>query len=535
MDIELPNGVVIQDVPDNITKQQVMEKAIKAGLAKPEDFGQTVPTAKAPSGFMQGLTDPLYGAAQLVGKALEQVPESLTVMGRPVAASARAFSEKVVPQREQAYQAQREAAGQSGLDLGRIAGNIVNPANLAAGVRAAPLVAGAIQGALTPVTEGDFATEKATQAITGGVGGKLGEVATKAIGTALNPLVTKAEQTMRELGVQPTVGQALGGGYRKAEDFAQNLPLVGEMVRNAREKVLFDFNKGVINKALAKVDTQLPANVVGRDAVAFAAEQVSNKYDEVLNKMSFNLDLKTTSDILSALNKAGLPSAAQREEAINVLNKVALQRFDKPTLTGAEYKAIESDLRKEVSSYLSSATTSERKVGEALRGVLDVFRNELRAQNPKLTPALRRIDSAYGDLSVMQRAAANTGADNGVFTPKQYQSAVRAADASRNKASFAKGTARGQEVSEAGMGVIGKDQASTLEGRLALSGLGGYGTAAVLSPIAALAYTETGKKLIDTLIRTRPELAKELGALLQQQAPRAGSLFGGSVAQDINR
>ena len=307
------------------------------------------------------------------------------------------------------------------------------------------------------------------------------------------------------------------------------------MVRNAREKVLFDFNKGVINKALAKVDTQLPANVVGRDAVAFAAEQVSNKYDEVLNKMSFNLDLKTTSDILSALNKAGLPSAAQREEAINVLNKVALQRFDKPTLTGAEYKAIESDLRKEVSSYLSSATTSERKVGEALKGVLDVFRNELRAQNPKLTPALRRIDSAYGDLSVMQRAAANTGADNGVFTPKQYQSAVRAADVSRNKASFAKGTARGQEVSEAGMGVIGKDQASTLEGRLALSGLGGYGTAAVLSPIAALAYTETGKKLIDTLIRTRPELAKELGALLQQQAPRAGSLFGGSVAQDINR
>jgi len=535
MDIELPNGTIIQDVPDNITKAQVMEKAIKAGLAKPEDFGQQATPVKAPSGFMQGLSDPLYGAAQLVGKALEQVPESLTVMGRPVAASARAFSERVIPQREQAYQAQRKAAGQSGIDLARIAGNIVNPANLAAGVRAAPIVAGAIQGAMTPVTEGEFGTEKALQIATGGIGGKVGEAVTKAAGTALNPLVTKAEQTMRELGVQPTVGQALGGGFRKAEDFAQNLPLVGEMVRNSREKVLFDFNKGIINKALAKVDTQLPADVVGRDAVAYAAEQVSNKYDEVLNKMTFNLDFKTTSDILSALNKANLPSAAQREEAVNVLNKVALQRFEKPNLTGVEYKAIESDLRKEVSSYLSSATNAERKVGEALKGVLDVFRSELRAQNPKLTPALRRIDSAYGDLAVMQRAAANTGAENGVFTPKQYQSAVRAADVSRNKASFAKGTARGQETSEAGMDVIGKDQSSTLEGRLALSGLGGYGTAAVLSPIAALAYTDTGKKLIDTLIRTRPDLAKELGAMLQQQAPRVGSLLGGTVTQDINR
>lgn len=535
MDIELPNGTVIQDVPENITKAQVMEKAIKAGLARPEDFGQTAPTAAAPSGFMQGLTDPLYGAAQLVGKVLEQVPEGVTVMGRPVAASARAFSEKVVPQREQQYQAQRQAAGESGLDLGRIAGNVVNPANVVAGVRAAPIVAGAVQGALTPVTEGDFTTEKALQTVTGGVGGKIGETVAKAAGTVLNPLVSKAEQTMRDLGIQPTVGQALGGGYRKAEDFAQNLPLVGEMVRNAREKVLFDFNKGVINKALSKVDMELPANVVGRDAVAYAAEQVSNKYDEVLNKMSFNLDFKTTSDILSALNKANLPSAAQREEAVNVLNKVALERFNKPTLTGAEYKAIESDLRKEASSYLSSATNSERKIGEALQEVLNVFRNELRAQNPKMTPILRRIDSAYGDLSVMQRAAANTGAENGVFTPRQYQSAVRAADISRNKAAFAKGAARGQGVSEAGMNVIGKDQASTLEGRLALSGLGGYGTAAVLSPVAALAYTDSGQKLMNALIRSRPELARQIGAELQSQAPRIGSLLGGPITQDINR
>lgn len=538
MDIELPNGTVIQDVPEGTTKQQVMDKAIKAGLARPEDFGMvSKPTVKteAPSGFVQGLMDPVYGAAQFVGKALEQVPEGVTVMGRPVAAAARAFSEKVVPQREQQYQAQRTAAGEDGIDVGRIAGNIVNPANFAAGLRTAPIVAGAIQGALTPVTEGDFATEKTLQTGAGMVGGKAGEMIAKATGAALNPLVTKAEQTMRDLGVRPTAGQILGGGYRKAEDFAQNLPLVGEMVRNARERVLFDFNKGVINKALAKVDTELPANVVGRDAVAFAAEQVSNKYDEVLNKIQFNLDFKTTSDILGALNKANLPSAAQKEEAINILNNVALSRFDKPTLTGQEYKAIESDLRKQASKYLTSDKASDKNIGEALMGVLNVFKTELHSQNPKITPQLRRIDSAYGDLAVMQRAAANTNAENGVFTPRQYQAAVRQADVTRQKGAFAKGKARGQDISEASMDIIGKDQASTLEGRYALSGLGGYGTAAVVSPIAALGYTETGQAAIDALLRSRPDLARQLGAYIQQRSAPIGGLLGGNISQELNR
>lgn len=519
------------DLPEGLTKEQAIAK-IESYLGK----SSQVAKPSSPSGIAQGFMDPIYAAGQLVGKALEQVPENVTFLGRPVAASARAFTEKVVPQREQQYQAQREAAGETGMDLSRIAGNVVNPANLVAGVRAAPVVAGAIQGVLTPVTEtGDFAQTKVEQAAGGAIGGKLGEVAAKAAGTALNPLVSKAEQTMRDLGVTPTAGQALGGAYRKAEDFAQNLPLIGEAVRNAREKVLFDFNKSVINKALNKVGDQLPANVIGRDAVAYAAEQVSNKYDDVLSKMQFNLDFKTTSDILAALNKASLPSELQKQEAINVLNKVALSRFDKPTLTGAEFKAIESDLRKEAQSYLSSPTKAEKDIGAALQDVLQVFKRELAAQNPKMTPQLRRVDSAYGDLAVMERAAANGGAVNGVFTPKNYQTAVRQADVTRNKKAYARGVARGQEVAEAAMEVMGKDAASTLEGRLALSGLGGSATALAASPLIAATYTDTGRKAVDALLRSRPELVRQFGGQVQQAAPTIGGLFGSPTLIELNR
>jgi len=39
MDVELPNGIVIEDVPEGTTRAQIMERAIRGGIAKPEDFG----------------------------------------------------------------------------------------------------------------------------------------------------------------------------------------------------------------------------------------------------------------------------------------------------------------------------------------------------------------------------------------------------------------------------------------------------------------------------------------------------------------
>jgi hypothetical protein len=311
--------------------------------------------------------------------------------------------------------------------------------------------------------------------------------------------------------------------------------LIGGQIRNAREKVLFDFNKGVINKALDKVGDKLPENVVGRDAVAYAAEQVSNKYDEVLGKMNFNLDFKTTSGILDALNKANLPSSAQREEATSVLNNIALNKFSGKTITGAEYKSIESDLAKEVSKYKNSQSASDRNIGDALDGVLSNFKTELYQQNQRYTPQLRRIDSAYGDLKVMERAAANTGAENGVFTPKQYSLAVKQSDLTRQKSAFARGTARGQDLSEAALKTIGQDTNSTLEGRLAIGSLGGI--AALSKPMVSIPalvgtsalYSPAGIRAADVALRQRPDLVRGMGQSISEYS----GLLGGGISPEV--
>jgi len=65
MDIELPNGVVIKDVPEGTTKAQIMEKAIRNGLAKPEDFAVSQPQLQ-PQPQTQPYREPTFGE-KLIG------------------------------------------------------------------------------------------------------------------------------------------------------------------------------------------------------------------------------------------------------------------------------------------------------------------------------------------------------------------------------------------------------------------------------------------------------------------------------------
>jgi hypothetical protein len=132
----------------------------------------------------------------------------------------------------------------------------------------------------------------------------------------------------------------------------------------------------------------------------------------------------------------------------------------------------------------------------------------------------------------MERAAANTGAENGVFTPKQYSLAVKQSDLTRQKSAFAKGTARGQDLSEAALKTIGEDAKTTLEGRLAIGTIGGMATLSnpyVGVPLAVGAtglYSPMGIKAADMLLRQRPDLVRKLGQPLDQYS----GVIGGQLA-----
>ena len=200
MDIELPNGTVIKDIPEGTPKSVIMDKAIRAGLAKQEDFGvQTQPVSAPSGGLLMGIKDPISGAAQLLPKGLEFLTSAGGLAPNVVSQFFGSEAERVRAMNaaeEAAYQKQRQAQGETGLDVSRIAGNIVSPANIVGGIRAAQgaralgagigtqaAVSGAVQGAMQPVNEATgFATEKATQIGLGAISGKVGEAIASATG-----------------------------------------------------------------------------------------------------------------------------------------------------------------------------------------------------------------------------------------------------------------------------------------------------------------------------------------------------------------
>lgn len=555
MAIYVQVGKDVIEFPDGMSDEQIAQ-AIS---------GSTPQVTPPSSGFMMGLKDPITGAAQLIPRALAGITSLGGTTPNPVS---QYFSEEakrldeMAKAEEQAYQAQRQAQGDSGFDVARLGGNILNPASLIPAARVAQLArarglstvgqaasAGAVGGAMQPaVGEGSFGEQKSEQVALGAITGPIGEKVVAGAGRVLSPLVSKAEKTMRDLGITPTTGQTLGGQFKTLEEFAQNMPLIGQSIQNAKQRVLFDFNKSVINKALAKASDptkkdklSLPADVIGRDAIEYASKEVSDKYDDVLSKMSFDLDFATTSNILGSLSKAKGLDATQRQKITETLNDIVFGKFAGQKIDGQTYKGIESDLRSTASNYLNGGSASERDVGKALSGVLEVMKKEVYSQNPKQTPTLRRIDAAFSDLTVINVAAANSGAKNGVFTPQQFSTAVRQQDPTRRKSSFAKGKAKGQEISDAALEVIGDTTGASQTGRLALGIGGGYGLlsqpqigipAALGVPVA---YSPTGQAAIDMLLRQRPDLLQRMGGMLSQQSVPIGSVVAPSAVGQYNR
>lgn len=560
MDVTLPNGTVIENVPDTATKEEIKRKAIAAGLAKESDFpAEKVTPQAAPitSGFMMGLKDPITAGAQMLPRGLEFLSSAggnfPNVVSQFFGSEAKRMDEMAKAE-EAAYQKARTEQGREGIDLSRIGGNILNPANLAVGLRAGQALGGASKlrqavaggaatGVLQPTLTEDFAEEKLKQGATGAVGGALGSAATVVAGKIANPLISKAEQTMKDLGVTMTPGQLFGGQAKDVERFLEVVPLVGSYISNAKERAIFQFNKGVINKALGKVQEKLPADVIGRDAVQEANRIIDDKYDDVLSRISFRMDPKAYNDGITAINKAGL-TPAQRAEVVAKLDSIVMENFrTSAKVDGQVYKGIESDLRKEALSFKNSATKAERDVGEALFDVLESLKTNLRRQNPNETSQLRRIDSAYGDLAVMRTAAANSGAENGVFSPKQYATAVRQRDTSRNKTSFAAGTARGQDVSDAALAKLGESSDQYQTGRQIVQGAGIGAVSGAAAPAAALGvavgaralYSPSGLKAMEVLARSRPEVVKKIGQILEKRATKEGSISGAQIMTEYNR
>lgn len=513
------------------------------------------PTAQAPSGFKKGLSDPLYAISQIVAKGMAQLPESMTVGGIPVARAGRYFNEQFVPQQESTYQAKRAAAGETGLDYGRMGGNVVTaalPGGLIA--KGAGLVAPASRGLqaaisggvgsalMTPVESStDFLQNKVQQA---GLGALTGYGLDKTLGAVVSPAMTAAGQRLKDMGVQLTPGQAFGGMTQTIEDLIAKLPATGFTARNAQQKALESFNTGIVNQSLQKIGQELPRDTVGRNAISYLYSKADDAFEQVKPKIELGNTLNLYTGLRDISKNASSLTKEQAEYLTEFIADKINNKLTKGPISGNDFKKIDAELGRKAANY-GKGVGSDADFADSLYGLRQLIRNELRTVDPTDSVSLNQLKSAnsvWADKLRIERAASYLGSKDGVFTPDQLKAASKALDSTANKSATAQGKALLQPEAEVGVraGVGSPVNPTQVGGGLEL-GAGGIGGGAFLTggtlPLAAALpaapltfYTQPMQKLFNAAMMSgRPAAAP----LVRQAVPAvAAPGFTGGLLRD---
>jgi hypothetical protein len=395
---------------------------------------------------------------------------------------------------------------------------------------------GAALGYLTP-TAGDESVLKNT-ALSAGMS-LLGDKAVKGVARVIQPKTTPEAAELLKQGVQMTPGQIIGGVANKVEERATSLPLVGDAIANARRRSAESLNTVAINRALSPIGEKLPKGTpFGREAIQYADDALGDAYNKILPKLTTQADAVFVQDIqaLRGAIQNGNMGTAEAQQFNKILQNQVLSKFQgQNAITGETLKAMESDLGRLSSNYLRDVSADKRQLGGAIAELQSSLRDLVQRSNPQYAKELKDINSGWANFKRVQKAASSVAAEDGIFSPAQLQNAVKAADRSKDKGSFAKGSALMQDLSDPARKRLGANVPdSGTAGRLMnagaiASGIYNPGIPAALFGAAAL-YSKPGTWLAQQALTRRPDAAAPIARQVERLAP-VGGLLGAASPQ----
>lgn len=425
--------------------------------------------------------------------------------------------------------------------LGNAAGALTLGAVLPGSTFAQAAGTGSFLGATEPVAEDG---ERLRNASAGALGGAGALGLTKAAARVIRPNTDAAVDALVKEGVMPTPGHVLGGAAARVEDALTSVPILGDVIRLGQSRAVGQLNTAAINRSLAPIGMAVPEGVTGREAIQFADDALSTAYNRILPKLTVRADPQFLQNVnalkqMVRTGSIGPDEAAQFERIVQngLLGKLRGQ----DALTGQTLKQIESDLGRVASMYRRDPSADKRMLGDAVLELQSMVRDWVQRSNPQFADQLRQINMGWANLVRVKKAAASVAAEDGVFSASQLHGAVKAADRSKDKSAFAKGTALMQDLSESGRKVLGsKVPDSGTPTRLMTAAAGG-GLGAVLAPKAVVAaaapmvaYTPLGQRIIAELLTQRPASAEALAESVRLLGPYMSTL-GASTGQKIGQ
>lgn len=491
----------------------------------------------------RGLVDPIEGGAQLLTKMLspdvvkagDRLNNWLADKTGLVSRLPEGGVDQQIRSSEQAYQAARGA--DAGFDGYRTIGNVLSPANLAlaAGAPAALTLPGRMavgsgigltSAALNPVNSEDYWSEKRKQLGAGTVLGAATPVISSAIGRMISPNASTNPnlELLRREGVNPTVGQSLGGWANAAEEKAASLPIMGDMISRARTQAQREFNQAAINRATAPINARVQGT--GQDAVREAGDLIGDAYTAARNQMgSFQIDQQGTAEIARIRNIVSQLPRQQQRTFQNTFDAISTDISPNGTIPAQVFKRIDSKIGKEAANFSGSTDSYQRQLGEALTELQNSIAAAGRRANPDADAMFTAADRAYANLVRLEGASKAAINSEGVFTPGQLNAAIRQADQSVRKRAVGRGTALMQDLGNAGQQVLGnKVPNSGTADRLMLGGAGvGAGLVNPAIPLGLLGgaamYTAPMQALLRSAVSARPQMAQPVRDAFMQISP----------------
>lgn len=540
---------------------------IQGARGQPQPFVfPDVPKIEASSAVgrvMTGIGDVGVGVIRAASQAREPIASMMPQSVRDATSWASpAVIDRLSREREQRYEGGRIAAGSTGIDWARLAGNIIGGAPVAAAVggamgAAAPaagaltlgraVAQGAVQGAVGgaigagvpgKVEHGSYMANVATDALLGAIGGGAFATAGKVIGSVIAPQLSAAAKRLAGGGVRLTPGRMMGETASRYEDKLTSIPGAGDIMIAGLRRQLQDFNIAVYNRILGVVGLKYDSKLLGYDGVEAVGNKLSKLYDNLKGRIHFDANARFLANMVQIRRLATtLPGDEQGQWDAIIAGYVSPRlaaTANKPVgyMDGTLFKELESELTAFArSSYRGAAQRpAQRMLGERLDDLLGALRQNLEDVNPGERVALRRLNTAWAAFKEIEAAAANRSTSSGIFSPSDLLVSQKRLS---GIPAFVRGAGLLKQIARDAQAVIGsKYPDSGTAGRLLTAAAGAGGAAGyfgMLNPAtigltagAAATYTGAGMSAL-----RRAALAGPLRQAIGRDAAIAGQL--GSV------
>ena len=408
-----------------------------------------------------------------------------------------------------------------------------------AGMTGAAKIAGT-QGAVYGFGAGEGgATERAKSAATGGI-------LSAGVGKASDvvfPKVTEAAKAMMKEGVRLTPAQRVGGMTRAVEEKLKSMPFVGDIISNAEARALRDFNTGAMNNVMRMLGKgkKIPKGTAGNEAFQIVDDAINDAYNNVIPKLSVELDNKFQNELVKILrNNRGLGA-----QGLDQFNK-QLQVIFSPDkigqgniVAGQTLRNMDSELGEIAMNFLRSNTATERQMGKAVFDVQKLLRDSMKSKDRAVMAEYTKTQAAFRQFLPVRSAVVKANRQEGVFTPSQLLKGSEKADKSAGKRVTARGEAPQQRYAQQGAEALASNvpNSGTVD-RAALALLGGQflnkpfqtlsaGVPATLGA-GAIYNTALGRGLTSGLLQT----PRAVGTTV---APAAGGMLAGPTIENARR